>query len=205
MLLKAADLIAESAMTILLKNAMQSNLVQTIENNPVLIHGEPCANIAHSFNPVIATKTALKLTDYVITEAEFGANLGIEKFFNIKCRQTGLVPDDTVIVATIRSLKINVFFFPTFMLFENRDWSDGSTSAIEIFYNTINFLNERKIILIQNFKMGIFSSIKIINSCASSMTPFPPCFQCLQKTALCPVVATIFCSILISVSLLVPK
>ncbi|GAA5104891.1 formate--tetrahydrofolate ligase [Bartonella jaculi] len=103
----AADLNAEGAMTALLKDAMQPNLVQTIENNPVLVHGGPFANIAHGCNSVIATKTALKLADYVITEAGFGADLGAEKFFNIKCRQANIAPDATVIVATIRALKMN--------------------------------------------------------------------------------------------------
>ncbi|WP_208435605.1 formate--tetrahydrofolate ligase [Bartonella phoceensis] len=102
-----ADLNAEGAMTALLKDAMQPNLVQTIENNPVLVHGGPFANIAHGCNSVIATKTALKLADYVVTEAGFGADLGAEKFFNIKCRQAGIVPNATVIVATIRALKMN--------------------------------------------------------------------------------------------------
>lgn len=102
-----ADLNAEGAMAVLLKDAIQPNLVQTIENNPVLVHGGPFANIAHGCNSVIATKTALKLADYVITEAGFGADLGAEKFFNIKCRQTGIVPNATVIVATIRALKMN--------------------------------------------------------------------------------------------------
>ncbi|MET3588939.1 formate--tetrahydrofolate ligase [Bartonella silvatica] len=102
-----ADLNAEGAMTVLLKDAIQPNLVQTIENNPVLVHGGPFANIAHGCNSVIATKTALKLADYVVTEAGFGADLGAEKFFNIKCRQAGLVPNATVIVATIRALKMN--------------------------------------------------------------------------------------------------
>ncbi|WP_212111525.1 formate--tetrahydrofolate ligase [Bartonella queenslandensis] len=102
-----ADLNAEGAMAVLLKDAIQPNLVQTIENNPVLVHGGPFANIAHGCNSVIATKTALKLADYVVTEAGFGADLGAEKFFNIKCRQTGIVPNATVIVATIRALKMN--------------------------------------------------------------------------------------------------
>ncbi|WP_273759714.1 formate--tetrahydrofolate ligase [Bartonella sp. ML70XJBT.G] len=102
-----ADLNAEGAMTVLLKDAMQPNLVQTIENNPVLVHGGPFANIAHGCNSVIATKTALKLADYVVTEAGFGADLGAEKFFNIKCRQAGIIPNAIVIVATIRALKMN--------------------------------------------------------------------------------------------------
>ncbi|WP_336288566.1 formate--tetrahydrofolate ligase [Bartonella sp. CB60] len=102
-----ADLNAEGAMTALLKDAIQPNLVQTIENNPVLVHGGPFANIAHGCNSVIATKTALKLADYVITEAGFGADLGAEKFFNIKCRQANIIPNATVIVATTRALKMN--------------------------------------------------------------------------------------------------
>jgi formate--tetrahydrofolate ligase len=94
-------------MTVLLKEALQPNLVQTLENNPAFIHGGPFANIAHGCNSAIATKTALKLADYVITEAGFGADLGAEKFFNIKCRLAGLTPSATVLVATIRALKMH--------------------------------------------------------------------------------------------------
>ena len=101
------DVKADGAMTVLLKDAMQPNLVQTLENNPAFIHGGPFANIAHGCNSVIATKTALKLADYVVTEAGFGADLGAEKFFDIKCRKAGLSPDAAVIVATIRALKMN--------------------------------------------------------------------------------------------------
>ena len=92
-------------MTVLLKDALQPNLVQTLENNPAFIHGGPFANIAHGCNSVIATRTALKLADYVVTEAGFGADLGAEKFIDIKCRKSGLRPDAVVIVATIRALK----------------------------------------------------------------------------------------------------
>lgn len=102
-----ADLKADGAMTALLKDAMQPNLVQTLEGNPALIHGGPFANIAHGCNSVIATRSALKLADYVVTEAGFGADLGAEKFFDIKCRKAGLSPKAVVIVATIRSLKMN--------------------------------------------------------------------------------------------------
>ena len=101
------DIKADGAMTVLLKTALQPNLVQTLENNPAFIHGGPFANIAHGCNSVIATKTALKLADYVVTEAGFGADLGAEKFFNIKCRKAGLSPEAVVIVATIRALKMN--------------------------------------------------------------------------------------------------
>jgi len=103
----AKDLKADGAMTVLLEKAIQPNLVQTLENNPAFIHGGPFANIAHGCNSVIATKTALKLADYVVTEAGFGADLGAEKFFDIKCRQAGLTPSAAVIVATIRALKMN--------------------------------------------------------------------------------------------------
>ncbi|RMF34541.1 MAG: formate--tetrahydrofolate ligase [Alphaproteobacteria bacterium] len=101
------DIKADGAMTVLLQQAMQPNLVQTLENNPAFIHGGPFANIAHGCNSVVATRTALKIADYVVTEAGFGADLGAEKFFDIKCRKAGLSPDAVVIVATIRALKHN--------------------------------------------------------------------------------------------------
>ena len=101
------DIGAEGAMTVLLKDAMQPNLVQTLENNPAFVHGGPFANIAHGCNSVIATQTALKLCDYVVTEAGFGADLGAEKFMNIKCRKAGLAPSVVVVVATVRAMKMN--------------------------------------------------------------------------------------------------
>ena len=101
------DIRADGAMTVLLKSALQPNLVQTLESNPALIHGGPFANIAHGCNSVIATKAALKLADYVVTEAGFGADLGAEKFFDIKCRKSGLTPSCVVLVATVRALKMN--------------------------------------------------------------------------------------------------
>ncbi|MFZ4806667.1 MAG: formate--tetrahydrofolate ligase [Hyphomicrobiaceae bacterium] len=103
----ARDIKGEGAMTVLLKDALMPNLVQTLENNPVFIHGGPFANIAHGCNSVLATKTALKLCDYVVTEAGFGADLGAEKFFDIKCRKAGLNPAAAVIVATVRALKMH--------------------------------------------------------------------------------------------------
>ena len=101
----AKDINAHGAMTVLLKDAMKPNLVQTLENNPAMIHGGPFANIAHGCNSVIATKASLKLADYVVTEAGFGADLGAEKFLDIKCRKAGLKPSVVVLVATIRALK----------------------------------------------------------------------------------------------------
>ena len=101
------DIKADGAMTVLLAQAMQPNLVQTLENNPAFVHGGPFANIAHGCNSVIATKTALKLSDYVVTEAGFGADLGAEKFMNIKCRKAGIAPSVVVLVATVRAMKMN--------------------------------------------------------------------------------------------------
>jgi formate--tetrahydrofolate ligase len=101
------DVKADGAMTVLLQQAMQPNLVQTLENNPAFVHGGPFANIAHGCNSVVATKTALKLADYVVTEAGFGADLGAEKFMNIKCRKAGIAPEAVVIVATVRAMKMN--------------------------------------------------------------------------------------------------
>jgi len=101
------DIKADGAMTVLLKDAMQPNLVQTLENNPAFVHGGPFANIAHGCNSVIATTTMLKLADYVVTEAGFGADLGAEKFMDIKCRKAGLSPKAVVIVATVRAMKMN--------------------------------------------------------------------------------------------------
>ena len=103
----AGDLDAHGAMTVLLKDALKPNLVQTLENNPAFIHGGPFGNIAHGCNSVIATKAALKLADYVVTEAGFGADLGAEKFIDIKCRKSGLRPDVAVLVATMRALKFH--------------------------------------------------------------------------------------------------
>ncbi|MGL4396557.1 MAG: formate--tetrahydrofolate ligase [Hyphomicrobium sp.] len=105
--IRARDLKADGAMTVLLKDALSPNLVQTLENNPVFIHGGPFANIAHGCNSVLATRTAMKLADYVVTEAGFGADLGAEKFFDIKCRKAGIAPSAVVIVATVRALKMH--------------------------------------------------------------------------------------------------
>lgn len=103
----ARDIGADGAMTVLLRDALQPNLVQTLENNPALVHGGPFANIAHGCNSIMATRTALALSDYVVTEAGFGADLGAEKFLDIKCRLGGLAPDAVVLVATVRALKMN--------------------------------------------------------------------------------------------------
>ncbi len=105
--IRASEIKADGSMTVLLKDALMPNLVQTLENNPVFIHGGPFANIAHGCNSVLATRSALKLSDYVVTEAGFGADLGAEKFFDIKCRKAGLAPSVAVVVATVRALKMH--------------------------------------------------------------------------------------------------
>ena len=103
----ASDLKVDGAMTVLLKDALKPNLVQTLENNPAFVHGGPFANIAHGCNSIIATKLAMRLSEYTVTEAGFGADLGAEKFLNIKCRKAGIHPDAVVLVATIRAIKLN--------------------------------------------------------------------------------------------------
>ena len=120
----ARDVKADGPMTVLLKNALMPNLVQTLENNPAIIHGGPFANIAHGCNTVIATKTGLKLADYVVTEAGFGADLGAEKFLDIKCRKAGLTPSVVVIVATVRALKSHGGV-------EKADLNNENVSAVE--------------------------------------------------------------------------
>jgi formate--tetrahydrofolate ligase len=133
----AGDLCAHGAMAVLLKNALKPNLVQTLENNPAFIHGGPFANIAHGCNSVLATKTALKLSDYVVTEAGFGADLGAEKFIDIKCRKSGLRPQAVVIVATIRALKYHGGVDLKELNIENLDALAKGVSNLERHVNNI--------------------------------------------------------------------
>ena len=136
----AGDLEATGAMALLLKDAIEPNLVQTLDNTPAFIHGGPFANIAHGCNSVVATKTALKLGDYVITEAGFGADLGAEKFFDIKCRYAGLKPDCVVIVATVRALKMNGGVAKDNLAEENLDaLRAGSSNLIRHIENVAKF------------------------------------------------------------------
>lgn len=127
----AGDLSATGAMALLLKDAIKPNLVQTLENTPAFIHGGPFANIAHGCNSVMATKVALKLADYVVTEAGFGADLGAEKFFDIKCRFAGLKPDAVVIVATVRALKMHGGLPKAELSNENLDALEKGTANLE--------------------------------------------------------------------------
>ncbi len=134
------DIGADGAMTVLLKEALQPNLVQTLENNPAFIHGGPFANIAHGCNSVVATRAGLELGDYVITEAGFGADLGAEKFLNIKCRKANLKPDAVVIVATIRALKMNGGISKDQLLKENLDALEkGSVNLLRHIENIKKF------------------------------------------------------------------
>ena len=135
-----SDIKADGAMAVLLKDALQPNLVQTRENNPAFIHGGPFANIAHGCNTVIATKSALKLADYVVTEAGFGADLGAEKFLNIKCRKSGLSPSCAVVVATVRALKLHGNVDPKKLSEENLNAvEDGLPNLIRHLENLAKF------------------------------------------------------------------
>ncbi len=145
----ARHLQAEGAMTALLKDAFQPNLVQTLEHTPAIVHGGPFANIAHGCNSVIATKTALKLADYVVTEAGFGADLGAEKFFDIKCRKANLQPDVVVIVATVRALKYH----------GGADLKDLNTENVGILLNGINNLKQHINNLHDQFGMQVIVAI----------------------------------------------
>lgn len=145
----ASDLQAQGAMTALLKDAFQPNLVQTLEHTPAIIHGGPFANIAHGCNSVVATKTALKLADFVVTEAGFGADLGAEKFFDIKCRKANLQPDVVVIVATVRALKYH----------GGADSKDLNTENIKHLLNGINNLKKHINNLHELFGMQVIVAI----------------------------------------------
>ena len=133
----ASDLNAQGAMTALLKDAIKPNLLQTLENNPVLIHGGPFANIAHGCNSVIATKAALQLADFVVTEAGFGADLGAEKFLNIKCRKSGLWPDAVVLVVTVRAIKFHGGQVLTELAHENLEALEAGLPNILRHLNTL--------------------------------------------------------------------
>lgn len=165
----ASDLKADGAMTALLKDALQPNLVQTIENNPVLIHGGPFANIAHGCNSVIATKTALALGDYVVTEAGFGADLGAEKFFNIKCRKAGLSPDAVVVVATIRALKMNGGVAKSELAAENTQaLKKGSVNLIRHIQNVQKF-GLPVVVAINHFVTDTEAEIAVLNEVCDNL------------------------------------
>jgi formate--tetrahydrofolate ligase len=160
---RARDLKAHGAMTVLLKDALQPNLAQTLENNPAFIHGGPFANIAHGCNSVIATKTALKLSDYVVTEAGFGADLGAEKFVDIKCRKAGLTPDLVVIVATLRALKYHGGVDVKNVNTENVEAVDKGVVNLERHVNNIrNVFGLPCVVAINNFTFDTAAEIDLL-------------------------------------------
>ena len=158
----AKDLKAQGPMTVLLKEALMPNLVQTLENNPAIIHGGPFANIAHGCNSVIATKTSLKISDYVITEAGFGADLGAEKFLNIKCRKAGLNPNAVVIVATIRALKMHGGVKKENLGNENVEAIRSGMSNLTRHINNIKKFGLPVIVAINHFIADTDNEIKIL-------------------------------------------
>jgi formate--tetrahydrofolate ligase len=147
----ASDVLADGPMTTLLKDALMPNLVQTLEHNPAFIHGGPFANIAHGCKTLVATKTALKLADYVVTEAGFGADLGAEKFFDIKCRKGGLKPDATVLVATIRALKMHGGVGKNDLTAENVDAVRAGLSNLERHIENLRKFGVKDVVAINRF------------------------------------------------------
>lgn len=163
----ARDLKADGAMTVLLRDAFQPNLVQTLENNPALLHGGPFANIAHGCNSVIATRTALGLADYVVTEAGFGADLGAEKFFDIKCRKAGLTPDAVVLVATVRALKMNGGVAKGDLSLENVAAVEAGTVNLERHIENIRMFGLTPIVAINHFALDTEAEIEAIQAAAA--------------------------------------
>lgn len=163
------DIKADGAMTVLLKTALQPNLVQTLENNPAFIHGGPFANIAHGCNSVIATKTALKLADYVVTEAGFGADLGAEKFFDIKCRKAGLSPKAVVIVATIRALKSNGGVAKAELNAENLDALRKGCANLGRHIENVRKYGVPAVVAINHFSSDTDAEVALVEEYAASM------------------------------------
>jgi len=164
--IRAKQLKANGAISALLKDAFQPNLVQTLENNPAFIHGGPFANIAHGCNSVVSTKTALKLADYVVTEAGFGADLGAEKFFNIKCRKSGLKPDAVVLVATTKALKMHGGIKKDDLNLENVDAVTKGCKNLERHIENIRKFGVPVIVAINDYVTDTESEhVAIINYC----------------------------------------
>jgi len=164
----AGDLQATGAMALLLKDAIKPNLVQTLENTPAFIHGGPFANIAHGCNSVMATKTALKLADYVVTEAGFGADLGAEKFFDIKCRFAGLEPAAAVIVATVRALKMNGGVPKTELSSENLPALEKGIANLERHLENLSKFGVPAVVAINKFPTDTEAELNLLREkCAS--------------------------------------
>jgi len=165
----AKDLNAQGPMTVLLKDAIRPNVTQTLENNPAIIHGGPFANIAHGCNSVLATKTALKLSDYVVTEAGFGADLGAEKFLNIKCRKSGLKPNCVVIVATIRALKMHGGLNKEDLKKENIDALKNGLVNLEKHINNIKKFGLPVTVAINHFLLDTDNEVNAVIDFCSKM------------------------------------
>ena len=158
----AKDLNAQGPMTVLLKDAIRPNVTQTLENNPAIIHGGPFANIAHGCNSIIATKTALKLSEYVVTEAGFGADLGAEKFFDIKCRKAGIQPSCVVIVATIRALKMHGGVEKENLKKENLEALKKGLPNLERHINNVKKFGLKVVVAINHFTTDTDKEVKLI-------------------------------------------
>ncbi|MBR6790364.1 MAG: formate--tetrahydrofolate ligase [Oscillospiraceae bacterium] len=165
----ASDLKAEGAMTALLKDAIKPNLVQTLENNPVLVHGGPFANIAHGCNSVRATKLALKLGDYCITEAGFGSDLGAEKFFDIKCRYAGLKPSCVVVVATVRALKYNGGVPKAELAAENVEALEKGIVNLRAHVENMHKFGVPVVVAINRFHTDTDAELQVIDSCCKEL------------------------------------
>ncbi len=162
---KAGDLEAEGAMTALLKDALKPNLVQTLEETPCLMHGGPFANIAHGCNSITATKTALRLSDYVITEAGFGADLGAEKFFDIKCRAAGLKPEAVVLVATVRALKYNGGVLKENLAEENLEALSSGICNLEKHIENLKQFGVGVIVALNRFGTDTDAELALVKKC----------------------------------------
>ncbi len=165
----AKDLNAQGPMTVLLKEAIRPNVTQTLENNPAIIHGGPFANIAHGCNSIIATKTALKLSDYVVTEAGFGADLGAEKFLDIKCRKAGIQPNCVVIVATIRALKMHGGVEKDDLKKENLDALKKGLPNLERHINNVKKFGIELVVAINHFITDTDKEVKLIQEYCSKL------------------------------------
>ena len=172
----AKDLKADGALSVLLKDAIKPNLVQTLEGSPAIIHGGPFANIAHGCNSIIATKTALKLADYVVTEAGFGADLGAEKFFDIKCRKAKLKPSAVVLVATIRALKYNGGVEKTELSNENIEALEKGAVNLQRHIENLKKFNVSVVVALNKFNSDTEKEINVVqNICKKLQVEFSIC------------------------------
>lgn len=172
-LIYAKDLKIEGAMTVLLKDAFLPNLVQTLENNPVIIHGGPFANIAHGCNSVVATKMGLGLADYVVTEAGFGADLGAEKFYDIKCRGANIKPDCTVLVVTIKALKYHGGISKEFIYEENEEALIKGLANLEKHYTNLQKFGKNVVVCLNKYTTDIADEIEAVRDfCQKKKMPF---------------------------------